>query len=140
MELEDFNKYDLALRVWERIGYVSDREGSPFVYYNPGLNEYRLDRYLITEEKLTEMTTGGWWLIDKEKAIPVVEAGGKLTDISFGEIIGCKTEGVIQNDRGEWQGLGTPGYWIVLNNGQIDIVPGSVSRKPIRVVVNDETK
>lgn len=120
--------YDLALREWERIGYVSDRPDSPFVYYHLPLNEWRLDRYLVTLGQLSTMTEGGWHLFESDQ-----KANSGWRDL--GEIIGCKTEGVEYGDF-QVEVRRTPGYWIVLNLGQIDIYPGSVSRKPITVDTN----
>lgn len=129
MGLEDVIKYDLALREWERVGYVSDREGSPFVYYHSGLNEFRLDRYLVTEAQLTIMTEDGWHLFERDAS-----AASGARDV--GEIIGCKTESWLTPP--DEPARMTPGYWIVLSSGQIEIVPGAETRKPI-TVVGDET-
>lgn len=128
-EIEPYEKYDLALRVWERIGYVSDRKGSPFVYYHSGLNEYRLDRYLVTEDQLTMMTTGGWSLYEHNAKVV-----GNTGYHRLGEIIGCKTETVLNGGiSGFYSPDRMPGYWIVSNLGKIDIFPGSNTRKPITV-------
>lgn len=133
--IEPFIKYDLALREWERYGLVSDREGSPYVYYHGGLNEWRLDKYLITEEYLAKTTLGGWHLIDsadiRRLAIDSIYTRESTLSVSKGEIIGVKTEGLHEVADGVF--ARTPGYWIVLNLGQIEIVPGSNTLKPITV-------
>lgn len=128
---EPFIKYDLALREWERYGLVSDREDSPFIYYHVDLNEWRLDRYLVTVEQLEIMTQGGWHLFERD-------ASANSGQRDMGEIIGLRTESDLIDDGSFYVGPRTPGYWIVSSSGQIEIVPGAETRKPI-TVVGDET-
>lgn len=129
-----FKKYDLALREWDQECLVSDQSDSDYLYYSYSLNEYRLGKYLLTIDQLTGYTIGHI-LVDMPRLRETGAAKGIVDredylDCSLGEIIGVRTEELLGN---VWR----PGHWIVLNLGEVEIVPGSVSTKPIMVGSHD---
>lgn len=117
-------KYDYSLREWVKYGggRVSERSDTDWVYYHIDLNEFRLGKYLLRFDQLEEFCGGGYALTDTG------ESGRWLTEpIVHGEIIGLRTEERVS-------GVSRPGYWIVLNLGQVEIVPGANHRKPASIV------
>lgn len=114
-------KFDLALREWRQMSLVSDRSDTDWLYYCDSINEFRLGKYLITFEQLVQYCNGQWALVDHER----VDADRSW--FVHGQIIGVQTE----EEAGHrpnvvWR----PGFWIVLNLGQVEIVPGANARKP----------
>jgi hypothetical protein len=120
-------KYDMALREWLRFRLVSERSNTDWVYYHLDLNEWRLGKYLLTIDELKNYCAGGYVLADigadsQWLAAPTVH----------GEIVGLQTEERVGGES-------RPGYWIVLNLGEIEIVPGAKGRRPVSLSTNGFT-
>lgn len=132
------HKYDLALREWVQEGLASEASDVDYLYYSYSLNEYRLGKYLLTIDELAAYTHGHI-LVDMPRLRDISANTGwadrdTYLECSLGEIIGVQTEELRQfGSQPVWR----PGHWIVLNLGEVEIVPGSVFTKPIMVGSHD---
>jgi hypothetical protein len=105
--------YDWELRPWAKWETITGHPVSSawdVMYYNRDLDQYRLAKYLMTPESI-------------DKAVGLALWDSKM-EYEHGQITGWYQTG--------W----TPGVWIVLSSGEIEIVPGSVSRRPVRLEPN----
>ena len=108
-------KYDTSLREWMYYDTKFDRD----VYRSGG--ELRFGEFLVTEEAIFDWVKGGWHLAEKAETVLRNGYGVAITP--------------------EWRDLGIlvdvdleRGYWYVLRDGEVLLIPGAVDRKPVRVV------
>jgi hypothetical protein len=117
--------FDWALR---RFQFDNELPSGDELFWCPEIREYRLGRYLLTPEQLTSQSLGKI-LGDKRPDDPRPYKGAPLEfamDNGYDLLGEIKGIGFPLDDR--------PGYWIVEQNGKVDVFLGQIGRRPVMVI------